>query len=79
MCRPERCPCTLVRSFPTFSSEFQKEQNRVKDATIRKLERKLDDKTAEMEDCVAELKKMHRAAQQELREKLEELKRKFTK
>ncbi|KAH7729461.1 Protein HUM-9 [Aphelenchoides avenae] len=63
----------------TVQKDAMKEQNRVKDTTIRKLERKLDDKTAEMDACVNELKKMHRTAQQELREKFEELKRKFTK
>ncbi|KAI1725155.1 myosin head (motor domain) domain-containing protein [Ditylenchus destructor] len=53
--------------------EAVKEQIRAKDNTIRKLERKLDDKTAEMEDCVAELKKIHKASQNQLQNQLEEL------
>lgn len=59
--------------------EAEKEQLRVKETAIRRLERKLDDKRVEMDDCVEELKRAHRASQSALQTQLEELKRKCMK
>uniref|UniRef100_A0A1I7RIC1 Myosin motor domain-containing protein n=1 Tax=Bursaphelenchus xylophilus TaxID=6326 RepID=A0A1I7RIC1_BURXY len=56
-----------------------KEQTRVKDNTIRKLERQLDEKKTEMENCINELKKSHKAKQFEMQNQLDELKRKVLK
>lgn len=59
-----------------IGKRIQMEQIRARDAQVRKLERKLEDKGAEMEECVAELRRTHKRGQTELQEQLEEMRRK---
>ncbi|KAF7634873.1 Myosin motor domain-containing protein [Meloidogyne graminicola] len=56
--------------------DAMKEQLRTKDIQIRKLERKLEDKQAEMDECVNELKKAHKRMQTELQQQLDDLRKK---
>uniref|UniRef100_A0A7E4ZUB9 Myosin motor domain-containing protein n=1 Tax=Panagrellus redivivus TaxID=6233 RepID=A0A7E4ZUB9_PANRE len=59
--------------------EVMKEQLRVKDNLIKKLEKKLEDKTDEMETCINELKKIHKTTVTDLQTQNDELKRKVKK
>uniref|UniRef100_A0A914YAS4 Myosin motor domain-containing protein n=1 Tax=Panagrolaimus superbus TaxID=310955 RepID=A0A914YAS4_9BILA len=62
-----------------LKKDGMKEQMRIKDNQIKKLEKKLEEKTDEMDSCIAELKKMHKAALTELQTQNDELKRKSKK
>ncbi|PAV56307.1 hypothetical protein WR25_15725 [Diploscapter pachys] len=59
--------------------EQLKEDNRQKDVAIKRLERKLEDQEAMMQDCVKELKDIHKERVKDLEQKVEEVKRKNSK
>uniref|UniRef100_A0AC34Q2L9 Uncharacterized protein n=1 Tax=Panagrolaimus sp. JU765 TaxID=591449 RepID=A0AC34Q2L9_9BILA len=62
-----------------IKKETMKEQIRLKDNQIKKLEKKLEEKTDIMDNCIAELKKMHKTAITELQQQNDDLKRKCKK
>nr|CAD2196500.1 unnamed protein product [Meloidogyne enterolobii] len=56
--------------------DAMKEQLRAREVQTKKLERKLEDKQAEMDECVCELKKAHKRIQTELQQQLDDWRRK---
>ncbi|KAL7078764.1 hypothetical protein ACQ4LE_002008, partial [Meloidogyne hapla] len=56
--------------------DAMKEQLRAREVQTRKLERKLEDKQAEMDECVCELKKAHKRIQTELQTQLDDWRKK---
>lgn len=56
-----------------------REQLRSKENAIKRLEKKFEDKTDEMDNCIAELKKIHKNSQTMLQDQLDEYKRKCLK
>uniref|UniRef100_A0A1I7XIE6 Myosin_tail_1 domain-containing protein n=1 Tax=Heterorhabditis bacteriophora TaxID=37862 RepID=A0A1I7XIE6_HETBA len=59
--------------------DLLKEECRRKDSVISRLEKKLEDKEAMMNDCVKELKDLHKAKVNELEEKMADYKRRNSK